>query len=152
MMEGKEIKHSPCMSSEDIENIQAHYSQHDNVEIKYVCTTDLKASDTPVDIFYRADGTAHPTFGNRYFGIYFDYYRDAAMICGADIVEDMTFGMIENDVGELIYSRSHHDFNVCASGNYIDGGRLYIRSNVRSYPFIIRNGEMIYDELMDVVE
>ena len=62
----------------DIEKVEKIYSEKDGVEVKYVCTTDLRASDVPVDVFYRA--TPHPQFGNHYFGIYWDHVRDCTMI------------------------------------------------------------------------
>ena len=148
MKEVQTIKHSPNLTGEDMAKVIEYYSAQDGVDVKYVCTTDLVASDTPVDVFFRE--TPHPEFGNRYFGLYYDYYRDAMMITNADMVEELSFGMIENDEGDMIYSRSHHDFNVCPSGNYVDGGRLYIRSNVRSYPYMVRDGEMVYSEDLDV--
>ena len=83
------IQHHPLF---DTAKIEEHYTQKDGVEVKYVCTTDLTASDVPVDVFYRE--TPHPTFGNRYFGLYYDRIRDHMMITNADIVESFEFGMI----------------------------------------------------------
>ena len=54
------IQHNPLFNTERVEEL---YTKKDGVEVKYVCTTDLKASDRPMDIFYRA--TPHPEFGNR---------------------------------------------------------------------------------------
>lgn len=114
------------------------YSKKDGVPVKYVCTTDLKASDCPIDVFYRE--SPHPQFGNRYFGIFYDHYRGQSYILDADIVEDLEFGMIEVD-GEYHYSQSHHDF-VSVGGKVIDGGRAYARGN--GYVMMkIKDGEFV---------
>ena len=110
----------------DIEKVEKIYSEKDGVEVKYVCTTDLNASDVPVDVFYRA--TPHPQFGNRYFGLYHCHIRDCMMITNADVVESFEFGMVECD-GRYYYSQSHHDYKVLDNSKMIDGGRAYIRSS-----------------------
>ena len=51
----------------DIAQLEEHYSNKDGVPVKYVCTSDLRVSDIPMDIFYRE--TPHPEFGNYYFGV-----------------------------------------------------------------------------------
>ena len=135
------IKHDPYTKTEEVEKI---YSEKDGVPVKYVCTTDLKASDVPVDVFYRE--TPHPEFGNRYFGLYYDHYRDSMMITNADIVETFEFGMVENDNGELEYSQSHHDYKQFENGNMIDGGRVYIRSTNTSVVYGLKDGEF-YDKI-----
>src|SRR6056300_1119568 len=109
----------------DREKVESHYTEKDGVLVKYVCTTDLNASDVPVDVYYRE--TPHSEFGNRYFGIYHDHVRGHTMITNADIVESLEFGMIEVD-GKYYYSQSHHDYKV-VEGKMIDGGRAYIRSS-----------------------
>ena len=78
------VKHVPVF---DTKKAISFYENKDGVPIKYVCTTDLLASDLPVDIFYRK--TPHPEFGNRYFGLYKNPYADDArvMITNADAVE-----------------------------------------------------------------
>ena len=120
------IKHNPNFKISEVEKI---YSERDGVDVKYVCTTDLRASDVPVDVFYRE--TPHPQFGNRYFGLYHDHFRGHTMITNADIVEELEFGLVENDEGELEYSESHHKYKTFENGNLIDGGRQYIRSSAK---------------------
>lgn len=115
------IKHAPLFDTEAVIN---HYERKDNVPIKYVCSTDLVASDTPVDVFYRS--TPHPEFGNRYFGLYHDTVRDHIMITDADIVESLEFGMITDKEGNKWYSQCHHDC-LFIDDKMIDGGRQYIR-------------------------
>jgi hypothetical protein len=117
------IKHVPVFNTEEIIK---HYTEKDKADISYVCTTDLDASDVPVDIFYRSE--PHPEFGNRYFGIFIHPHNGKLMITNADKIENTEFGMIVDDDGQLVYSRSHHDFVRCENGNMIDGGRNYIRS------------------------
>lgn len=132
------IKHFPLYNTEKIEE---HYTEKDGVEIKYVCTTDLRASDVPVDVFYRT--TPHPEFGNHYFGLYYDNVRDHMMITNADLVEEFEFGCVENDNNELEYSQSHHDYKQFQNGNMIDGGRQYIRSSHGCDVYRIVDGKFI---------
>jgi hypothetical protein len=139
------IQHEPLF---DVEKVTAHYTEKDGVEVKYVCTTDLSASDVPVDIYYRS--TAHPTFGNYYFGLYYDTIRDHMMITNADIVESLEFGMIEVD-GKYYYSQSHHDYKVVGD-KMIDGGRAYIRSNGGAVAMHVKNGKFYIRELEDMIE
>ena len=135
------MKHYPVSN---IEKVIDHFTEKDGVEVTYVCTTDLQSSDVPVDVFYRA--TPHPKFGNRYFGIFLHPIEKSTMICNADMVEDMSFGMVKNDDGLLEYSQSHHDYKMFKNGNMIDGGREYIRSTNGCEVYVVRNGEMVVAE------
>jgi hypothetical protein len=67
---------------------------------------------------------------------------DKPYIANADRIEDFTFGMVENDDGDLEYSRSRHDYKEFKNGNVIDGGRDYIRSNGKVLVFVVRDGIM----------
>lgn len=136
------MKHYPVSN---IEKVIDHFTEKDGVEVTYVCTTDLKNSDVPVDIFYRA--TPHPKFGNRYFGIFLHPIEKSTMICNADMVEGMSFGVVMNDDGLLEYSQSHHDFKMFKNGNMIDGGREYIRSSSLCEVYVVRNGEMVNESV-----
>jgi hypothetical protein len=138
------IQHEPLFDTAEVEKI---YSEKDGVEVKYVCTTDLRASDVPVDVFYRA--TPHPEFGNHYFGIYYDHVRGCTMITNADVVEELEFGMIEAD-GKYYYSQSHHDYKV-VEGKMIDGGRAYIRSSGGATVMRITNGKFYAKDVEDLV-
>ena len=140
-----EIKHEPLFDTAKVEQI---YSEKDGVEVKYVCTTDLQASDVPVDVYYRE--TAHPEFGNRYFGLYHDHVRGHLMITNADIVEELEFGMILVD-GKYYYSQSHHDYKV-VEGKMIDGGRAYIRSSGGATVMRITNGKFYAVDLEDLLD
>ena len=128
------IQHEPLF---DTATNEKTYTEKDGVEVKYVCTTDLRASDVPVDIFYRA--TPHPKFGNHYFGLYYDHVRDCTMITNADIVEELEFGMIKVD-NAYYYSQSHHDYKV-VQGIMIDGGRAYVRSSHGTVMMRVKNGK-----------
>jgi hypothetical protein len=132
------IKHFPLT---DINNVTAFYSVKDGVPVTYVCTTEFRRSDSPVDIFYRE--TAHPEFGNRYFGLGYDYDADNYVIFNADKVEDLTFGMVEDDDGNLQYSQFRHDYKSFKNGNMIDGGREYIRSSGNCCIYVVKDGNMI---------
>lgn len=136
------VKHAPVF---DTKKAISYYENKDGVPIKYVCTTDLLASDLPVDIFYRK--TPHPEFGNRYFGLYKNPYADDAriMITNADAVETSKryiFGVIEDRDGFLWYSQCHHDC-LMLDGSMIDGGREYIRSTNLKGVFKIVEGEFV---------
>lgn len=131
------INHQPQF---DIKKVIEHYEEKDGVDITYICTTDLTASDTPVDVFYRE--SPHPEFGNRYFGLYFDHVRNHLMITNADIVETLDFGMV-NDGSVWHYSQSHHDYKSFPNGAMIDGGRLYCRSSSGVEFYIVRNGKFV---------
>lgn len=132
------IKHYPITN---IETIIKHYSEKDGVPIKYVCTTDFNRSDAPVDVFYRS--IPHPTFGNKYFGIAPSYESDDYVIFNADKVEGFTFGMVEDEEGNLEYSQYHHDCKFFKNGNMIDGGRQYIRSSPNFKIYVVRDGKMV---------
>tara|TARA_B110000977_G_C11016627_1_gene469721 strand:- start:720 stop:1175 length:456 start_codon:yes stop_codon:yes gene_type:complete len=130
------IKHEPLFDTAKVEEL---YGRKDGCEIRYVCTSDLNASDVPCDIFYRAE--PHPDFGNRYFGLYWDSIRDCMMITNADKIEELEFGMIEVD-GNYYYSQSHHDYKVVGD-KMIDGGRQYIRSGGGAVAMKVKNGNFI---------
>ena len=140
------IQHEPIFN---IEQVEALYTEQDGVEVKYVCTTDLRASDVPVDVFYRP--TPHPEFGNRYFGLYHDTIRNHMMITNADIVEELEFGMIK--VGNAYYySRSHHDYKTFENGDkMIDGGRVYIRSSGGAVTMRVKNGKFYAVDVPDLI-
>ena len=140
------IHHEPQF---DVEKVQSHYTEKDGVEVKYVCTTDLRSSDVPVDVYYRE--TPHPTFGNRYFGLFHDHVRGHLMITNADIVEELEFGMVENDAGEWQYSISHHDYRAFDNGNMIDGGRAYVRSSNGAVVMRVINGKFIAKDVEDLI-
>ena len=131
----------------DTEKVVQIYSEKDGVEVKYVCTTDLRASDVPVDVFYRE--TPHPEFGNRYFGLYYDNVRGHTMITNADIVESLEFGMIDVD-GKYYYSQSHHDYKVVGD-KMIDGGRMYVKSSGGTTMMRIINGKFIAKDVEDLI-
>ena len=139
------IQHEPKY---DTAKIEALYTEKDGVEVKYVCTTDLTASDMPMDIFYRA--TPHPEFGNRYFGLYYDKLRHCPMITNADIVESFEFGMIDVN-GKYYYSQSHHDYKV-VEGKMIDGGRAYIRSSGGAICMRVVDGKFYAVDVEDLLE
>lgn len=128
------IKHYPIT---DINLVEQFYSKKDGVPVKHVCSTEF-ADGIIADVFYRE--TPHPEFGNRYFGILFR--NDKPYISNADKVEDMTFGMVENDDGDWEYSISRHDYKTFKNGNMIDGGRDYIRSSGKVKVFVLRDGVM----------
>ena len=139
------IQHEPRFDTAKVEEL---YGRKDGCEIRYVCTSDLNASDVPCDIFYRAE--PHPDFGNRYFGLYWDSIRDCMMITNADIVESFEFGMIEVD-GKYYYSQSHHDYKVVGD-KMIDGGRAYIKSSGGTTVMRIIDGKFYAVDVEDLLE
>jgi hypothetical protein len=129
------IQHSPLFNTKKAEEL---YTEKDGVEVKYVCTTDLRNSDIPADIFYRE--TPHPEFGNYYFGLL--RHNDQTLVTDADIVESFDFGMIESK-GKYYYSQHRHDYKVI-DDKMIDGGRAYIRSGTHDVDvFKIQDGEFV---------
>ena len=142
-----DIQHEPNF---DVAIVTEHYSKKDGEPVTYVCTTDLVASDVPVDVYYRK--TPHPEFGNKYFGLYHDHVRGHMMITNADVVESFEFGMIEQD-GKYYYSQSHHDYKTLDNGKMIDGGRQYIRSS-KGCDVVLRiiNGKFIAKDVEDLIE
>lgn len=132
-----DIHHEPQFNTA---KVIAHYEKKDGVPITYICTTDIHASDVPMDVFYRA--TPHPEFGNRYFGLY--YRNGNLMITSADKIEELEFGMVEVD-GKYYYSQSHHDYKV-VGGKMIDGGRAYIRTSHGADVFKIQDGKFVEHE------
>ena len=139
------IQHESLFDTAEVEKI---YTEKDGVEVKYVCTTDLNASDVPVDVFYRA--TPHPQFGNHYFGLYYDHVRAHMMITNADIVESLEFGMIHYD-GKYYYSQSHHDYKVVGD-KMIDGGRAYVRSSGSTTNMRIADGKFYAVDIEDLLD
>ena len=127
------IKHYPITKITQAEKI---YSEKDGVPVKHVCTTEF--GDAIADIFYRE--TPHPKFGNRYFYLFFR--GDDLYVANADSIENLSFGMVENDDGDLEYSRSRHDYKSFNNGNMIDGGRDYIRSSGKVKIYVVRDGVM----------
>jgi hypothetical protein len=143
MSESKKIKHFPITNTDHVEEF---YSHKDGVPIKYVCTTDFRQSDNPADIFYRE--SPHPKFGNKYFGIAYNYDGHYT-IFNADEIENFSFGMVEGDDGHIQYSQSHHDYKSFDNGNMIDGGRSYNRYSGKLHTYVVRNGHMIATENSD---
>lgn len=128
-----QIKHYPITNIAVAEKL---YSEKDGVPVKHVCTTEFH--DAIADVFYR--DTPHPKFGNKYFALLFR--GDKLYVANADGVENLTFGMVENDEGNLEYSQSRHDYKSFDNGNMIDGGRDYIRSSGKVRVFVVRDGVM----------
>lgn len=140
------IKHEPLFNTQAVEE---HYTEKDGVEVKYVCTTDLKASDVPVDVYYRP--TPHPQFGNHYFGLYWDRVREHMMITNADVVEELDFGMILGKDGNYYYSQSHHDYKT-VDNQFIDGGRAYVRSSHGAVTMRIVDGKFYAKDVPDLLD
>ena len=138
------IQHYPLFN---IKKAEALYTEKDGVEVKYVCTTDLRNSDIPADIFYRE--TPHPQFGNYYFGIL--RHNDQTMITNADIVESFEFSMIEDADGKYYYSQSHHDYKVVGD-KMIDGGRAYSRSSGGTTSMRIKSGKFYAVDIEDLLD
>ena len=131
----------------DIAQLEEHYSNKDGVPVKYVCTSDLRVSDIPMDIFYRE--TPHPEFGNYYFGVYKHPVTKDIFITNTDEIESLEFGMIEHE-GKYYYSQSHHDYK-SIGGKMIDGGRAYIKSSGGAVTMHIKNGKFYINNIQDLI-
>lgn len=131
------IKHYPVTDTRKVEEL---YSLRDGVPINHVCTTEF-GNGHIADIFYRS--TPHPEFDNKYFCLFFR--GDDMYVANADGIENLTFGMVENDDGQLEYSQSRHDYKSFKNGNMIDGGRDYIRSSHSGVKiYVVRDGKMVH--------
>jgi hypothetical protein len=146
------IQHNPIF---DTDAIIQHYEAKDGVTIKYICTSALNHGTVAADIFYRE--TAHPDFGNRYFGLYVNHYFGddsgaRVMITNADCIEDLDFNMVDID-GTLHYSQHRHDFRNVGDVS-IDGGRSYTRlvGNVHrpQKSLKVKNGEFIEEREIQI--
>lgn len=114
------IKHHPLF---DTKTVTEFYSEKDGVPVTYICTSaPNKGATYAADIFYRE--TPHPEFGNRYFGLY-QNNENRIMITNCDMIEDLTFSMIEGS-GEWEYSQHRHDYRQVGQ-TAIDGGRSYTK-------------------------
>lgn len=131
------FNHAPLFN---VEKAIQHFEKKDGVPITYVCTSDLTASDVPMDIFYRS--TPHPQFGNKYFGLFSDPMTGHTMITNADKVETLDFGMIKDKDGKFWYSQSHHDC-LFIDEQMIDGGRAYVRASGKVNYFKVKDGVLI---------
>lgn len=136
------VKHFPI--SKDINKVIELFSKKEGVEIKYVCTSSIRERGRIYDIFYRADNSKHPEFGNRYFGI--TYIDGLPWISNADNIENLTFNTVNG-----VYSRNEHDFVPTGLGVSIDGGRDYLRlvGDIKCQvdTYTIKNGEIVKKEL-----
>lgn len=99
-------------------------------EAEYVCDTTLK-NGADCSVFYGK--IAHPVSNSRYFGLYQHPMSGSIYICDGSSIEDLEItGVIANN-GDVIYSRTRHDYRYSPDGSvWIDGGRDYTRSGV--YP------------------
>jgi hypothetical protein len=132
------IKHRPLIN---VSLAEALYSKKEGVQVKYVCTSALsKEGVVSCDIFYRA--SPHPVFGNHYFALYLDEIRGMT-IASADIVEQFGFAMIKDEFGDLHYSQNRWDYLSLSTGEFIDGGRAYTRSNAPTSLYRVVEGTLV---------
>lgn len=130
------IKHEPIFNTAKVEQL---YTEKDGVDVRYVCTSALGGEARAMDIFYRE--TPHPEFGNRYFGLLTDH-ANRVMITNADRIEDVDFGMIQDENGDFHYSAHRHDCKLIGE-KMIDGGRAYIRSSGNVVIYKVRGGKFV---------
>ena len=140
------IVHEPLFETE---KISSHYTEKDGVPIKYVCTSALGYEEFAMDIFYR--DTPHPTFGNRYFGIFRNPHTGLLMITNADKIEEVEFGMIKDDKDNFHYSAHRHDYKVI-DGKMIDGGRAYLKTNTHTVSMRLKDGEFYAADIESLVD
>lgn len=114
------IAHHPIFTTQ---TIVEYYSNKDGVPVTYVCTSaPNKEATYATDIFYRE--TPHPEYGNRYLGVYRNG-DNQVMITNCDMIEDLTFSMVEGLDG-WEYSQHRHDYRQVGR-TAIDGGRAYTK-------------------------
>jgi hypothetical protein len=150
------IKHRPLFN---IEAITKFYSEKDGVPVTYVCTSaPNKEATYAADIFYRE--SPHPEFGNRYFGVYRSYsdyspistrtISSKIMITNCDMIEDLTFSMIEGPSG-WEYSQHRHDYRQVGL-TAIDGGRSYVKlvGDIHAPVKVMKVKNGVFEELVNV--
>ena len=145
------IKHRPLF---DTEAVTKFYSEKDGVPVTYVCTSaPNKEATYAADIFYRE--TPHPLYGNRYFGLYMSEMDmdKKIMITNCDMIEDLTFNMIEGMNG-WEYSQHRWDYHQVGR-TAIDGGRSYLKLvgdiHAKVKVMKVKNGVFVTTgELLDV--
>jgi hypothetical protein len=104
---------------EQLDKICKHYNA------EYV--VDTEQNGIPCAVFYGA--TPHPVSGSRYFALYWTPYTQQLMITNGAFVEEQNFQGIIADNGDIIFSRSRHDYRVSDDESvWIDGGREYTRT------------------------
>ena len=87
---------------------------------------DTEQNSIPSAVFYSA--TPHPDSGSRYFAMYWTPNTQELMITNGAFVEEQEFHGIIADNGDIVFSRSRHDYRVSDDESvWIDGGREYIR-------------------------
>ena len=129
------IKHESLF---DTQKVCELFSKKDGVPITYVCTSALGDEVQAMDIFFRE--TAHPEFGNRYFGIYYHPMSVNLVVTNADRIESVEFGLIEDDAGDLQYSAHRHDYKLFENGNrLIKCLKRIMNQQQRVYQWVIKN-------------
>lgn len=108
----------------------------------YVCDTTLP-NGADCSVFYGK--VAHPDSNSKYFGLYHHPISGTLYICNAASIEDLDIQGVVADNGDIIYSRSRHDYHTSADGSvWIDGGRDYTRSGLydsdKFVTLVVRDG------------
>ena len=114
---------------EQLMKICKHYSA------EYV--VDSEHMGTACAVFY--GDTPHPASGSRYFALYMSPETQVLMITDGSWIEDQEFAGIIADNGDIIFSRSRHDYRVSDDESvWIDGGREYTRRPLVSVERLVR--------------
>lgn len=114
---------------EQLDKICKHYSA------EYV--VDTEQDGIACSVFYSA--TPHPDSNSRYFALYRTPYTNELMITNGAFVEEQEFSGIIADNGDIIFSRSRHDYRVSDDESvWIDGGREYTRRPIVSLDRTVR--------------
>jgi hypothetical protein len=114
---------------EHLDKICKHYNA------QYI--VDTEQDGIPCAVFYGA--TPHPDSGSRYFALYWTPYTQQLMITNGAFVEEQEFAGIIADNGDIIFSRSRHDYRVSDDESvWIDGGREYTRRPLVSVDRMVR--------------
>lgn len=133
------IKHNSIFTEDGIAKVEEQYNA------RYICDTCIPAKDggytlMSAAVFYGAE--AHPDSGSRYFALYSNPLNNTLYIINASWIEDQRFQALNTKEG-LVYSVHRHDMAHGDNGEFIDGGRDYLRSNAESFThFRIVDGEV----------
>lgn len=134
------IKHRPAYPKA-MEAVKKAY------DAQYVMTSSLRGrsgnwSDEEYDIYYQEGASSkHPS---DYFGIIVRS-NGSVMITSGESLEGVEIGAIMSSQGEILYSKSRHDYAALETNEgAIDGGRDYTKTiSMRAMPLILHKGELV---------
>lgn len=137
-----QLAHKPLFVGDDIVKF---YKNKYNLDVKYICTTELLVPDLAYDIFYK--DSKDSMFNCNYFGL---RLKDGvAVLKDADFIESFIFEMIVDENDFLHYSRTKTDSIVFEKEKgtcSVSGGRFDSNSSGEVYLFTLKDGDFFSSE------